>query len=97
LAPEFPEFHGAHDVLADHVALEVDLVTRLDELERRVGPRVLDDLHIELPLAKAGDGPEVLVVDVDLGRSEDVRRWWPFLRDRRVDAYGPILNRYLGS
>lgn len=28
------------------------------------------------------------VVDVDLGRSEQVRRWWPFLRDRRIDAYG---------
>jgi N-carbamoylputrescine amidase len=28
---------------------------------------------------------------------ETVRRNWPFLRDRRVDAYGPILNRYLGS
>jgi len=26
-----------------------------------------------------------------------VRRNWPFLRDRRVDAYGPILNRYIGS
>jgi len=27
---------------------------------------------------------------------EDTRRNWPFLRDRRIDAYGPILNRYLG-
>ena len=45
-------------------------------------------------LAKAGDGPEVLVVDVDLGRSEDVRRWWPFLRDRRVDAYGDLTKRF---
>lgn len=45
-------------------------------------------------LVKAGDGPEVLVVDVDLGRSEDVRRWWPFLRDRRVDAYGDLTKRY---
>jgi N-carbamoylputrescine amidase len=45
-------------------------------------------------LAKAGDGPDVLVVDVDLGRSEDVRRWWPFLRDRRVDAYGDLTKRF---
>ncbi|MGD1097265.1 MAG: acyltransferase, partial [Bryobacteraceae bacterium] len=28
-------------------------------------------------------------------RLEDVRRNWPFLRDRRIDAYGPILNRWL--
>ncbi len=38
--------------------------------------------------------PERLVVQVDLGRSEDVRRIWPFLRDRRIDAYGEILQRY---
>jgi N-carbamoylputrescine amidase len=40
------------------------------------------------------DTPEVLVVDVDLARSENVRRWWPFLRDRRIDAYGDLLKRF---
>lgn len=35
------------------------------------------------------------VVEVDLARSENVRRWWPFLRDRRVDQYGDITQRYL--
>jgi len=34
------------------------------------------------------------IVEVNLSRSEQVRRWWPFLRDRRIDAYGAILNRY---
>ena len=37
---------------------------------------------------------ECAVVDVDLAHSEDVRRWWPFLRDRRIDAYGDIVKRY---
>jgi len=37
---------------------------------------------------------EVVLVDVDLKRSETVRRIWPFLRDRRIDAYGEILKRY---
>jgi len=37
---------------------------------------------------------EVLVVDIDLGRGEDVRRIWPFLRDRRIDAYGDLLKRF---
>lgn len=37
---------------------------------------------------------EVRVVDVDLSRSELVRRWWPFLRDRRIDHYGDITKRY---
>jgi N-carbamoylputrescine amidase len=45
-------------------------------------------------LARAGDAPETLVVDIDLGRSERVRRMWPFLRDRRIDAYGDLLLRY---
>jgi len=46
-------------------------------------------------LAEAGTEPENLVVDVDLERSEQVRRWWPFLRDRRIDAYPPILSRFI--
>lgn len=36
----------------------------------------------------------VHVVEVDLQRSEQVRRWWPFLRDRRIEAYTEILKRY---
>lgn len=46
-------------------------------------------------LYRAGTDAESPLVDVDLGRSEQVRRWWPFLRDRRIDAYQPILNRYI--
>ncbi len=41
------------------------------------------------------DKEEVLVGEIDLGRLEDVRRNWPFLRDRRVDAYTGIDKRYL--
>jgi N-carbamoylputrescine amidase len=47
-------------------------------------------------IAQAGTGkPEVLVADVDLTRSENVRRGWPFLRDRRIDAYDGLLKRFL--
>lgn len=35
------------------------------------------------------------VVEVDMKRSEQVRRWWPFLRDRRIDEYGDITQRYI--
>ena len=35
------------------------------------------------------------VVDVDMQRSEQVRRWWPFLRDRRIDAYGRLTSRFI--
>ena len=46
-------------------------------------------------LAQAGtEGAEVLVVDVDMARSENVRRWWPFLRDRRIDAYSELTCRF---
>ena len=46
-------------------------------------------------LARAGsDGRELLVVEIDMARSENVRRIWPFLRDRRIDAYGDLLKRY---
>ena len=47
-------------------------------------------------LAEAGTKPEVLVVECDRALIEETRRNWPFLRDRRIDAYGPILNRYIG-
>ena len=35
------------------------------------------------------------VVEVDMQRSEQVRRWWPFLRDRRIDAYGNLTRRFI--
>lgn len=48
----------------------------------------------ELLARGAVDEEEVLVVELDLGRSEEVRRIWPFLRDRRIDAYGEIVRRF---
>ena len=46
-------------------------------------------------IARMGsDAPDNMVVSIDLSRSESVRRWWPFLRDRRIDAYGDLLKRF---
>ena len=46
-------------------------------------------------LAVAGNEQEqVLVVDLDRKRSEAIRRIWPYLRDRRIDAYGDLVRRY---
>jgi len=53
-----------------------------------LGPQ--GELLAEAPV----DAPQVLLAEVDLRRSEDVRRIWPFLRDRRIDAYGDLLKRY---
>lgn len=45
-------------------------------------------------LAHGGEESQNLLVEVDLLRSEDVRRIWPYLRDRRIDAYGDLTRRY---
>lgn len=45
-------------------------------------------------LAEAGTDACVEVVDVDMRRCERVRRWWPFLRDRRIDEFDDLLRRY---
>ena len=46
-------------------------------------------------LAKAPTDSETeIIVQIDMHRSEQVRRWWPFLRDRRIDAYDDILKRF---
>ncbi|MCC6319760.1 MAG: carbon-nitrogen hydrolase [Gemmatimonadaceae bacterium] len=47
-------------------------------------------------LAEAGTEPTVLVATCDTARIEDTRRNWPFLRDRRIDAYGGLSSRFLG-
>jgi N-carbamoylputrescine amidase len=47
-------------------------------------------------IAEAGTEPGVLVATCDPRVIEETRRNWPFLRDRRIDAYGQILSRYLG-
>ena len=41
------------------------------------------------------DEEVVKVVDVDMKRSENVRRWWPFLRDRRIEEFGELTKRFI--
>lgn len=46
-------------------------------------------------IAKASDNKEEnIVIDIDLQRSENVRRWWPFFRDRRIDAFDDLTKRW---
>ena len=51
----------------------------------------------ELLFEAPADQEAAAVVDVDMERSEQVRRWWPFLRDRRIDAYGQLTRRYIDA
>lgn len=49
----------------------------------------------ELLYRASADEEERIIVSVDLQRSEQVRRWWPFLRDRRIEEYGGLTRRYI--
>ena len=49
----------------------------------------------EIVYEASTDDEESIVVEIDMDRSEQVRRWWPFLRDRRFDAYGDITKRFI--
>ncbi|MCY7354361.1 MAG: carbon-nitrogen hydrolase [Lysobacter sp.] len=74
-------------------------VLRQAQDERLSGIDFWGSTHVLGPqgefLAEAStDSPEILMCEIDLQRSEQVRRIWPFLRDRRIDAYGDLLKRY---
>ncbi|MDR1631745.1 MAG: carbon-nitrogen hydrolase [Dysgonamonadaceae bacterium] len=49
----------------------------------------------EILMAASSEKEENRLVEIDLERSETVRRWWPFLRDRRIDAYGDLTKRFI--
>ena len=49
----------------------------------------------ELLYRASNSGEENVIVPIDLQHSEQVRRWWPFLRDRRIDEYGNIVRRFI--
>lgn len=49
----------------------------------------------ELFYEASEDEEESIIVEIDMQRCEQVRRWWPFLRDRRIDSYGDITRRFI--
>ena len=49
----------------------------------------------EIIYEASDDDEESIIVEMDMDHSEQVRRWWPFLRDRRIEAYGEITKRYI--
>ena len=49
----------------------------------------------ELIYRAPNDSEDLQVIDIDMERSEQVRRWWPFLRDRRIDHYSDLDKRFL--
>ena len=51
----------------------------------------------EIVYEACDDDEESVIVEIDMDHSEQVRRWWPFLRDRRIDDYTDILQRFIES
>lgn len=49
----------------------------------------------ELHYQASDNEEESVIINIDLAHSENVRRWWPFLRDRRIDAYSEITKRFI--
>ncbi len=49
----------------------------------------------EIVYEACNDDEESIIVEMDMDHSEQVRRWWPFLRDRRIDEYGSITQRFI--
>jgi N-carbamoylputrescine amidase len=49
----------------------------------------------EIIYEASNDDEESIIVGLDLDHSEQVRRWWPFLRDRRIDQYGDMTKRFI--
>jgi N-carbamoylputrescine amidase len=49
----------------------------------------------EIITVASSEKEENLIAEINLKRSEEVRRWWPFLRDRRIDAYGDLTKRFI--
>ena len=51
--------------------------------------------QVEMLARASREKAENLVVEIDMARSENVRRWWPFLRDRRIEEFGPLTRRFI--
>ena len=75
-----------------------ELMNTPEHLESRInfwGTSFVAGAQGELLYEASGEEEERAIVTLDMERSEQVRRWWPFLRDRRIDEYKDITKRYI--
>jgi N-carbamoylputrescine amidase len=83
----------AHAIANGVYVAAVNRVGREEDIRFWGRSFVVDPFGRVLARASASDD-EVLVIDCDLGEIERVRRTWPFLRDRRIDAYADLMRRF---
>lgn len=86
--------NGLPVVAVNRVGLETDPSGQTNGI-RFWGSTFVAGPQGELLYRASASEEECAVVSVDLGHSEQVRRWWPFLRDRRIDRYGDIVKRFI--
>jgi len=86
--------NGLPLISVNRVGFEADPSGQLDGI-RFWGSSFVCGPQGEILAEAATDEETILYADIDLKRSETVRRWWPFLRDRRIDAYDGLLKRYI--
>jgi N-carbamoylputrescine amidase len=88
--------NGVYVAVVNRVGLESDLAHHDPGIEFWGNSFVADPFGRVVAEAP-NDEEDILVVECDPANSEETRRNWPFLRDRRIDAYDPILERWLGK
>lgn len=86
--------NGLPEVTVNRVGLEPDPSQQTNGIQFW-GTSFVAGPQGELLFEAPKDQEVATVVDVDMQRSEQVRRWWPFLRDRRIDNYGDITRRFI--
>lgn len=86
--------NGLHVVTVNRVGHETDPSGQTNGI-RFWGNSFVAGPQGELITGFSNDREEVQVVTIDKTRSENVRRWWPFFRDRRIDAFGGLTERFL--
>jgi N-carbamoylputrescine amidase len=81
--------NGCYVVAINRIGVEGDL--------KFWGTSLVCDPAGEIIAEGSQDKEEVIVAKLDLARIEEIRRGWPFFRDRRIDAYGGLTSRFLDA
>jgi Predicted amidohydrolase len=86
--------NGLHVIAVNRVGYEPDPSGQTGGI-RFWGNSFISGPQGEVLLQASISEEECLIMEADLSRSEQVRRWWPFFRDRRIDAFGDLTKRFL--
>ncbi|MCH5319155.1 MAG: carbon-nitrogen hydrolase [Paramuribaculum sp.] len=86
--------NGLHVITVNRVGEEADPTQRTGGI-KFWGTSFVAGPQGELIYQASDNKEEIALIDIDLSRTETVRKWWPFLRDRRIDAYDGLNKRFI--